>query len=389
MRWRQKSTRVRTSRTTAVAAPAAWRRARSSASAARSSRWSPPIFSASIRALVMGLLSGGGRRRRAKRPSRPARPPTRAASSSPRVLGDTEDTWSADLPAGAARQYPAARRSCCLEQGINTGCGSATSAVGPVLLPCRPQGVHRPRVLQRSSRREFARAGRFREGLRASRTKSGTTCRPCSARPTRCARRSSRPRVRAERESACRCAWSCRRTATPASGRTTRTARGSSSRRGDIDEALGAAARGRRRHDPAPHPGQRAPGIFHARLRRAAPGVVPQGLRVRTSRQLQHVQMNSGGARQPVATGGCQCGAIRYAFYAPLENAHVCHCRMCQRATGGVFAALAGSRARRISHGRAAAPPSSRAPISRSARSARPAARRSRSSTTRRKRACT
>jgi hypothetical protein len=47
-------------------------------------------------------------------------------------------------------------------------------------------------------------------------------------------------------------------------------------------------------------------------------------------------------AREPVATGGCQCGAVRYAFYAPLENSHVCHCRMCQRATGGVFAALAG-----------------------------------------------
>jgi hypothetical protein len=47
-------------------------------------------------------------------------------------------------------------------------------------------------------------------------------------------------------------------------------------------------------------------------------------------------------AREAVATGGCQCGAVRYAFYAPLENAHVCHCRMCQRATGGVFAALAG-----------------------------------------------
>jgi hypothetical protein len=49
------------------------------------------------------------------------------------------------------------------------------------------------------------------------------------------------------------------------------------------------------------------------------------------------------GARAPVATGGCQCGAVRYAFYAPLENAHVCHCRMCQRATGGLFAALAGT----------------------------------------------
>jgi hypothetical protein len=48
-------------------------------------------------------------------------------------------------------------------------------------------------------------------------------------------------------------------------------------------------------------------------------------------------------SRTPVATGGCQCGAVRYAFYAPLENSHVCHCRMCQRATGGVFAALAGT----------------------------------------------
>jgi hypothetical protein len=46
--------------------------------------------------------------------------------------------------------------------------------------------------------------------------------------------------------------------------------------------------------------------------------------------------------RAAVATGGCQCGAVRYEFYAPLENTHVCHCRMCQRATGGVFAALAG-----------------------------------------------
>lgn len=48
--------------------------------------------------------------------------------------------------------------------------------------------------------------------------------------------------------------------------------------------------------------------------------------------------------KTPVATGGCQCGAVRYAFYAPLENSHVCHCRMCQRATGGLFAALVGAK---------------------------------------------
>src|SRR5262245_42896225 len=70
--------------------------------------------------------------------------------------------------------------------------------------------------------------------------------------------------------------------------------------------------------------------------------MVPQGLRDRLGRCVQHLPVSGVETRKPVATGGCQCGAIRYAFYAPLENAHVCHCRMCQRATGGLFAALAG-----------------------------------------------
>ena len=54
--------------------------------------------------------------------------------------------------------------------------------------------------------------------------------------------------------------------------------------------------------------------------------------------------MTRGEPRRPVATGGCQCGAIRYVFYAPLTGSHVCHCRMCQRATGGLFAALVGGK---------------------------------------------
>lgn len=42
-------------------------------------------------------------------------------------------------------------------------------------------------------------------------------------------------------------------------------------------------------------------------------------------------------------TGGCQCGAVRYALHVDrVEKPHVCHCRMCQKATGGLFAALAG-----------------------------------------------
>src|ERR1700747_1823620 len=45
--------------------------------------------------------------------------------------------------------------------------------------------------------------------------------------------------------------------------------------------------------------------------------------------------------RKPVLAGGCQCGPVRYALYAAPHNVHVCHCRMCQKAVGGPYAALA------------------------------------------------
>lgn len=38
--------------------------------------------------------------------------------------------------------------------------------------------------------------------------------------------------------------------------------------------------------------------------------------------------------------GGCQCGRVRYSVEIADDEAYLCHCRMCQRATGGVFAAL-------------------------------------------------
>jgi hypothetical protein len=41
-------------------------------------------------------------------------------------------------------------------------------------------------------------------------------------------------------------------------------------------------------------------------------------------------------------TGGCQCGAIRFHAKALRSNPHVCYCRMCQKATGNLFAALVG-----------------------------------------------
>jgi hypothetical protein len=39
-------------------------------------------------------------------------------------------------------------------------------------------------------------------------------------------------------------------------------------------------------------------------------------------------------------TGGCQCGRIRYTAQVDSDDAYLCHCRMCQRATGGVSIAF-------------------------------------------------
>ena len=35
-------------------------------------------------------------------------------------------------------------------------------------------------------------------------------------------------------------------------------------------------------------------------------------------------------------TGGCQCGAVRFRADG-LGESSICHCRMCQKATGGLF----------------------------------------------------
>jgi len=46
--------------------------------------------------------------------------------------------------------------------------------------------------------------------------------------------------------------------------------------------------------------------------------------------------------RTPVMTGGCQCGAVRYALMSEPTQASICHCRMCQKAFGSYFAPLTG-----------------------------------------------
>jgi hypothetical protein len=46
-------------------------------------------------------------------------------------------------------------------------------------------------------------------------------------------------------------------------------------------------------------------------------------------------------ANTPVWTGGCQCGAVRFRAEGALGRASVCHCRMCQKATGNFYAPFA------------------------------------------------
>jgi hypothetical protein len=45
-----------------------------------------------------------------------------------------------------------------------------------------------------------------------------------------------------------------------------------------------------------------------------------------------------------VVHGGCQCGKVRFAASLSSYDAYYCHCRMCQRAFGNIFATYVGVR---------------------------------------------
>ena len=45
-----------------------------------------------------------------------------------------------------------------------------------------------------------------------------------------------------------------------------------------------------------------------------------------------------------VHTGGCQCGAVRFRVTGALDDASICHCRMCQKAFGAYYEPLVSTR---------------------------------------------
>ncbi|MET0596906.1 MAG: GFA family protein [Mesorhizobium sp.] len=57
---------------------------------------------------------------------------------------------------------------------------------------------------------------------------------------------------------------------------------------------------------------------------------------------------------KPVYSGGCQCGAVRFRIEGALGTASVCHCRMCQKASGNFYAALVSVRDARLAWTRGA-----------------------------------
>ena len=49
-----------------------------------------------------------------------------------------------------------------------------------------------------------------------------------------------------------------------------------------------------------------------------------------------------------VYTGGCQCGAVRFRVEGELTHSSICHCRMCQKASGGYYAPLVSVRGAKL-----------------------------------------
>jgi hypothetical protein len=49
----------------------------------------------------------------------------------------------------------------------------------------------------------------------------------------------------------------------------------------------------------------------------------------------------AGAGSKTQLTGGCQCGAVRYVLMTAPEESSICHCRMCQKASGQPFMAFA------------------------------------------------
>jgi predicted metalloprotease len=108
--------------------------------------------------LVMQLFSGSGTSTQGEAPIESGTPNDEGGAFVAHILGDTEDTWT-QIFARSGKQY-AAPNLAIFSQGINTGCGSATSAAGPFYCPA-DQRVYIDLAFFRQLESEFAAQGDF------------------------------------------------------------------------------------------------------------------------------------------------------------------------------------------------------------------------------------
>jgi predicted metalloprotease len=108
--------------------------------------------------LIMSLVGGGAGAPATEENIQTSQPGDEAGAFVSHVLGDTEETWTALFQA-AGSDYPEPKLAL-FEQGINTACGSATSAAGPFYCP-GDQRVYIDLAFFRQLETEFAAEGDF------------------------------------------------------------------------------------------------------------------------------------------------------------------------------------------------------------------------------------
>ena len=107
--------------------------------------------------LIMGLM-GDGSAPQAEAPIESGAPQDESGQFVAHILGDTEETWTAIFQqAGQQYQEPTLA---IFSEGINTGCGNATSAAGPFYCPA-DQKVYIDLAFFRQLETEFAAQGDF------------------------------------------------------------------------------------------------------------------------------------------------------------------------------------------------------------------------------------
>ncbi|HEX6637474.1 MAG TPA: neutral zinc metallopeptidase [Steroidobacteraceae bacterium] len=108
---------------------------------------------------VMQVLSGAGSSApTAEDPVVPGAPGDESGSFVSHILGDTDETWTA-LFSQAGQQYPSPHVAL-FDNGINTACGQASSAVGPFYCPA-DQKVYIDLAFFQQLESEFAAQGDF------------------------------------------------------------------------------------------------------------------------------------------------------------------------------------------------------------------------------------